>query len=246
MSTPDATPDATPDRIPDPYLARRRRKVRRSRAATWAVLAVFGVGLFYMVLDMFAAPVTYEHAYFATLPYPDPHPREAELLKFVRRDGRVIVTTDWLPLTHTPAADPSAPADAVYIRFEADFDAPKRTRPAKIARLHVAATGNAVLPLHGVPSPDMFFRNSSRFYLSFNADMRHEANTTHKPPPPLHSPMLYHIDPDAILDLLDQPPGQPTKVILGNHTAELTELHLTPLRALFATLKPGYQPPPPN
>jgi hypothetical protein len=227
--------------LPDPYHARRRRKVRLITGVGFFLLALFGTLIGIGSISTLTTPITVGppgHQYLASLPYPDPHPDQAALLIFTPSGRRTAISTHWLRLT--PSPDAPRPPDAVYFRFETVIDGPARAFPVDHALLHLAATGDARLPIAFDIEAPLFFDAGRRITLTTSPKLLADARNLHAPPPPLHDPMLYMIHPDAILDLLAHP--SPTMTI-GRHTAQLTEAHLTPLRALAATLKPGYTPP---
>lgn len=234
---------------PDPYHARRSRKVRRINAVGFSLLAVLAVAMALTWASNLVnpwTPATPEREYLATLPYPAPHPSQAALLLFTSHAAPkgTSITTQWLPLAlAVPDTDGDPRPGSVYFRFETFFEGPARVHPTDHVLLHLAATGAARLPVD--PDTAVIFNAGRTITLTTNAQMLADAAAFHAPPPPLHDPMLYLIHPDAILDLLNHPESSPPPMMtLGPYTAQLTDLHLTPLQALAATLKPGYTPPP--
>ncbi len=123
---------------------------------------------------------------------------------------------------------------ALDICFETHLGRGPRRTPTDHALLHVAAWHPARLP-QPIRAQTLVFRAGRTISL------------THPTTPPYSSGpardhAIYRIHPDAILDLL-APHDTPPTLTIGDHHAELTEPHLAPLRALAATLKPGYTPP---
>jgi hypothetical protein len=236
--------------LPDPYHARRSRKVRRINAVGFSLLAVLAVAMALTWASNFTTPHrSPDHEYLANLPYPAPpvpHPDQPALLLFTSHTepAGTSITTQWLPLAlAVPDTDGDPRPGSVYFRFETFFEGPARVHPTDHVLLHLAATGAARLPVD--PDTAVVFNAGRTITLTTNAQMLADAAAFHAPPPPLHDPMLYLIHPDAILDLLNHPEtSPPLTMTLGPYTAQLTDLHLTPLQALAATLKPGYTPPP--
>lgn len=203
-----------------------------------AVAAVTALAWVSLLLTPTTSLRTAEDKYLAALPYPDPQPGHADLLILTRGRAHVTVSTHWLPLTSGP--DGGGEGGAVYLRFETVIDGSSRLHPVDHVRLHLAATGDARLPT--VFDTPLTLETERRLItLTTGPGLRAEA-ARNPPPPPLHDAMLYHLHPDAILDLL-APHGTPPTLTIGDHHAELTETHLAPLRAFAATLKPGYTPP---
>ncbi len=233
--------------IPDPYHARRRRKVRLISGIGISMLGLFGALALINWLAALAIPTarrTPENQYLSDLPYPDPAPDQSDLLIFTPSSDGTAVSTHWLPLTLAPPGPDGSPRPGtVYFRFETFIEGRARSRPTDHALLHLAATGEARLPLD--PDASVHFNAERSITLTANRKMLADAADLHAPPPPLHDPMLYMIHPDAILDLINHPDTSPAiTMTIGPHRGRLTETHLAPLRALAATLKPGYAPPP--
>ncbi len=236
---------------PDPYHARRQRKVRLIAGTGIAMLGLFGALVLLNWIATIATPITRGtrgtpgNQYLSNLPYPDPAPDQSDLLIFTPYSDGTAVSTHWLPLTLAPKGPDGAPRPGtVYFRFETFIEGKSRTRPTDHALLHLAATGEARLPVD--PETSVNFDAERSITLTANAAMLADAANLHTPPPPLHDPMLFMIHPDAILDLINHPESAPPiTMTIGPHRGQLTETHLAPLRALAATLKPGYTPPPP-
>jgi hypothetical protein len=231
--------------LPDPYYARRRRKAR-----TITFVGLFLLGLVAAVIVLTGVPAMFttpwghrtpELEYLASLPYPDPHPDEAQLLIFTPRDSVTDVSTHWLRLATTPdgAADPAAPA-GIYVRFATVIEGRSRGwPPADHIYLHLAAAGPDRLPTMRALEHTLSFRAGRTIELTTGRDLMETASRFDLPP--LRDHMLFMIHPDAILDLLAEP--APTIAIAG-HQSTLTDTHLAPLRAIAATLRPGYTLPP--
>lgn len=227
----------------DPYSIRRCRKIRRTRFFGFALLGLVGVVIAFIVVStLFTTPWghrTPELEYLASLPYPDPHPDQENLLVFTPRAGVSDVSSNWLRLNAEPDGADAAPPGGVYIRFTTTVELPSRGwPPPDHAYLHLAAAGESRLPAARAHEHTLVFQARRTIELSTGRDLMEAAGRFEQPP--LRDLMLFKIHPDAILDLLAHP--APTMAIAG-YEWTLSEAHLESLSAFAATLRLGYTPP---
>ncbi len=224
---------------PDPYHARRRRKVRLITGVGFFLLALFAVPWAIRsigaILPQFPTLRT-----LAALPYPDPHPDQADLLTFTEHLGGINIQTGWLPI-YAVRADDGTFNGFIVMRLTTRVAPSPRDQPAREVSINFATVGKVRLPAHEamrhtliLTSGDSTARVKPDAYDMSLASMTDD--------PPFRDFMMYSVPTTIIVEAAN---ADDLTITIAGFESPVPPEAFEILRAFTATLKPGYTPPPP-
>lgn len=223
----------------DPYLARRRRKERRTRAVASVLVALFLLGLLGAIWTPISTRLEQRQlARIADLPYPDPHPGQTDLLSFTEHLGAINIHTDWIPF-HGILSDDNTYTGILVMRLGTRFDPYLPNEPKPEVAIEFAAIGDLRLPASEAMRHTLVL-TCDESTARVKPDRYHMGLASMTEDPPFQDFMLYYAPTPIIVEAANT---DALTITLAGTDYPLPPEAFDPLRALTATLKPGYTPP---
>lgn len=223
----------------DPYLTRRRRKERRTRAVASVLVALFLLGLLGAIWTPISTWLEQRQlARIADLPYPDPHPGQADLLTFTEGSNGIHIETAWLPI-HGIRGDDGLYTGIIMMRLRNHIEPeyPHELKPEAV--IEFATIGDIRLPASDPKRPPLTLTSDQSTARArgrpYSPDRPVRTDETH-----FRDFMLYYAPTPILVEAANT---NTLTITINGADYPLPPEAFTPLRALTATLKPGYTPP---
>lgn len=229
--------------MPTDFQTRRRRKLLVAKVVAAFFCLNFAIYVVYAGLYL---PFTWwrdgrRTARLAAMAYPDPHPDQSSLLWIREFDHGTNIATQWLDIEPTPP-DTGEPSDALIMLVHTRIDPAPRPAPDQTVRMELTARGEAPRPGVTARSQTLTLTSgadSVRLRPDQGMPLVPSSSDANTPQDPLHYDIPAEFFVNAVMraDL---------SLSIADHQCRIQPNDFEALRAFAATLKPGYNPPPPN